>query len=193
MENYPKYRENIGEGEQRYHQRLEKMLGILLNGLGNFRQQIKQMAFSVISKEILGSQQLSLEEKNLVFKLIAKKTLTLLAKDQKNPLIFLTNAAGLNHIYRYISDYMFFIGDINLKIPDKVAFFPGAFDPYSLSHKEITSTIRNMGFEVYLQTDEFSWSKLTLPNLLRRNIVEMSVADELNVYLYPEEEQVKYC
>jgi nicotinic acid mononucleotide adenylyltransferase/HD superfamily phosphodiesterase len=190
VENYPKYRENIGEGEQRYHQRLEKMLGILLNGLGNFRQQIKQMAFSVISKEILGSQQLSLEEKNLVFKLIAKKTLTLLAKDQKNPLIFLTNAAGLNHIYRYISDYMFFIGDINLKIPDKVAFFPGAFDPYSLSHKEITSTIRNMGFEVYLQTDEFSWSKLTLPNLLRRNIVEMSVADELNVYLYPEEEQV---
>ena len=105
-------------------------------------------------------------------------------------MIFLTNAAGLNHIYRYISDYMFFIGDINLKIPDKVAFFPGAFDPYSLSHKEITSTIRNMGFEVYLQTDEFSWSKLTLPNLLRRNIVEMSVADELNVYLYPEEEQV---
>ena len=86
-------------------------------------------------------------------------------------MIFLTNAAGLNHIYRYISDYMFFIGDINLKIPDKVAF-SGAFDPYSC-HKEITTVpFCNMGFEVYLQIDEFSWSKLTLPNLVRRNIVE---------------------
>ncbi len=187
IERYPKYRETFPGDEITFLQRLEKMLGILLNGLGNYDFQIKQVAFSVIGKEIFGSSYLTLEQKYLMFKMIAKKTLTLLVNDPTNNLMFLTNAAGLNHIYRFISDYVFFHGEMELQIPDKVAFFPGAFDPYSLSHKEITKTIRNMGFEVYLQTDEFSWSKHTLPNKLRRNIVQMSVADKLNIYLYPED------
>ncbi|WP_236860164.1 cytidyltransferase [Candidatus Formimonas warabiya] len=187
IENYPQYHEAFREEEPSFQARLEKMLGILLNGLGNYNSQIKQMAFSVIGKEIFGSQHLSLKEKNHIFRLFAKKVLTLLSDDKKHTLVFLTNAAGLNHIYRFISDYVFFLGEIELKVPEKVAFFPGAFDPYSLSHKEITRTIRNMGFEVYLQTDEFSWSKLTLPNKLRRNIIQMSIAEELNIYLYPDD------
>ncbi|MEL7563664.1 MAG: cytidyltransferase [Dehalobacterium sp.] len=190
VESYPDYQEVFPEAENKFYLRLEKMLGILLSGLGNYHAQIKQVAFSVIGKEIFGSHQLSLEQKNLIFKMIAKKTLTLLNKDFQHTLMFLTNAAGLNHIYRYISDSVFFGGDIQFNIPPKVAFFPGAFDPYSLSHREITKTIRNMGFEVYLQTDEFSWSKLTLPSKLRRNIVQMSIAEELNVFLYPEDAQV---
>ncbi|OGO78683.1 MAG: hypothetical protein A2Y23_00870 [Clostridiales bacterium GWB2_37_7] len=71
--------------------------------------------------------------------------------------------------------------------PKKVAFFPGTFDPFSLSHKEIAKAIRNLGFEVYLSVDEFSWSKRTLPNLIRKNIISMSIADELDIYLYPED------
>ncbi|MDF2673663.1 MAG: cytidyltransferase, partial [Clostridiales bacterium] len=43
----------------------------------------------------------------------------------------------------------------------------------------------DMGFEVYLAVDEFSWSKQTLPTSLRRNIINMSIADELNIFLYP--------
>lgn len=190
VESYPQYQKVFPEAEQDFQRRLEKMLGILLNGLGNYHPQIKQVAFTTMGKVIFGSEQLSLEEKKLIFKLIAKKTLTLLHHDSQDILMLLTNGAGLNHIYRFISDCIFFLGDIQLPVPAKVAFFPGAFDPYSLSHKEITNTIRNMGFEVYLQTDEFSWSKLTLPNKLRRNIVQMSVADELNIFLYPEDFQV---
>jgi nicotinic acid mononucleotide adenylyltransferase len=59
-----------------------------------------------------------------------------------------------------------------------------------LSHKEIARKIRDLGFEVYLAVDEFSWSKQTLPNLLRRNIINMSIADELNIYLYPNDLQI---
>ena len=73
MENYPKYRENIGEGEQRYHQRLERCWVSYLMVWGIFVNKLNKMAFSVISKEIF-SQQLSLEE-NLAFKLIAKPLL----------------------------------------------------------------------------------------------------------------------
>lgn len=38
--------------------------------------------------------------------------------------------------------------------------------------------IRALGYEVYLAVDEFSWSKRTLARLLRRRIVNMSVADQ---------------
>lgn len=67
----------------------------------------------------------------------------------------------------------------------KIAFFPGTFDPFTLSHKGIVQAIRDLGFEVYLAIDEFSWSKKTQPSLIRRQIVSMSVADEFHVYLFP--------
>ena len=162
------------------------MLGILLNGLGNYEPQVKQSAFSVIGKDIFGVSTLSLKKKEFIFKLIAKKVLTLITTNENEELLFLTRSASLNHIYRFISDFTFYYGDINIPIPNKIAFFPGTFDPFSLSHKEIAKYIRNLGFEVYLAIDEFSWSKKTLPSLLRRNLVNMSISDELNMYIYPD-------
>ncbi|MCB6585497.1 hypothetical protein, partial [Streptococcus gordonii] len=66
----------------------------------------------------------------------------------------------------------------------KAAFFPGTFDPFSLGHKAVATTIRNMGFEVYLALDEFSWSKNTQPRLERRKIMPMSIADEDNIFIF---------
>ncbi len=66
------------------------------------------------------------------------------------------------------------------------AIFPGTFDPFSISHKEIALSIRALGFEVYLAVDGFSWSKKTLPSLLRRYIINMSLSDELDLYIYPD-------
>ncbi|QCX32548.1 cytidyltransferase [Caloramator sp. E03] len=185
--NYSKYKSFSSESEDKYNKRLIKLLGILLNGLVNYNVEVKQYAFSVIGKDIFGSSSLSSDEKVNIFKLIAKKVLTLIKDDMKDDLQLLTNAATLNHIYRFISDYTFLKGQIELPYPEKVAFFPGTFDPFSLSHKEISKSIRDLGFEVYLQIDEFSWSKQTLPNLIRRSITNMSVADELNIFLYPED------
>lgn len=184
---YPKYRELFPLDEKSYESRLVQILGILLNGLVNYDLQIKQVAFSVLGKEIFGSRHLNLEQKCHIFKLTAKKILTLLTDNRDEELLFLTNSSGLNHMYRFISDYIFFIGDIDLGQPEKVAFFPGTFDPFSLSHKEIAKEIRSLGFEVYLAIDEFSWSKRTQPHLIRRNIINMSIADEFNIYLFPED------
>ena len=44
-----------------------------------------------------------------------------------------------------------------------------------------------MGYEVYLAVDEFSWSKKARPHLIRRQIVNMSVADEFHVNLFPDD------
>ena len=186
LANYPKYRKRFIEKTQDYDSRLLNILGILLNGLVDYKTKVKQAAVSTFGKDVFGSKILSLEEKNVIFKLTAKKILTLITEDDTEQLLFLTNSAALNHIYRFISDFNFFISEINIPIPSKTAFFPGTFDPFSLSHKNIANTIRNMGFEVYLSVDEFSWSKKTLPNLLRKNLLRMSIADELNVFIYPE-------
>lgn len=191
IENYHDYRNLFSEEQKNYDARLKRMLSILLNGLAHYDIQIKQVAFSVIGKEIFGSSKLSLDEKNKIFRLIAKKVLTLLEynKDDKE-LLSLTNSAVLNNIYRFISDYRFFRGHIDINVESKIAFFPGTFDPFSLSHKEIAREIRRLGFEVYLAIDEFSWSKRTQPNLIRRNVVKMSIADELGIYLFPEDIQI---
>jgi len=132
--NYPKYWERFSEKEKSYENRLCKMIGILLNGFVHYNLKVKQAAFRVIGKEIFGSSHLSLEEKNHIFKLIAKKILTLLTPVNKEGLMFLISCTGLNYMYKFISDYNFFRGNINLETPDKIAFFPGAFDPFSFKY-----------------------------------------------------------
>ncbi|QEK10983.1 cytidyltransferase [Crassaminicella thermophila] len=188
IQNYYKYKDLFEEDEKEYKLRLVKMLGALQNGLVHYNGQVKQAAFRVIGKDIFGCKYLNLEQKNDIFQLIAKKLLTLIGEEEEDKLLtFFTHAAGLNHIYRFISDYIFYKGDMDLKVYEKVAFFPGTFDPFSLGHKEIAKEIRSLGFEVYLSVDEFSWSKRAQPNLLRRNIIKLSIADEFGIYLYPED------
>lgn len=187
LNNYPKYRDKFREEPTIYGNRQKKLLGILFSGLAHDDFQIRQVSFSVLGKEVFGSDLLTLEEKYTLFQSMGKKILTLLADKEENQLLFLTNAAGLNHIYRFISDYSFHYSAISIHVPSRVALFPGTFDPFTLGHKEICKAIRDIGFEVYLAVDEFSWSKRTQPHLIRKNIIHMSIAEETDLYLYPED------
>ena len=38
-------------------------------------------------------------------------------------------------------------GNLEIKERNQVAFFPGTFDPFTLSHKEIVREIRDRGYE----------------------------------------------
>ncbi|OPJ56467.1 cytidyltransferase [Alkalithermobacter paradoxus] len=181
---YFDYKNRFAEAKTLYTQRLKKMLGILLNGLANYNSSIKRFSFKIIGTDIFGCSVLDVEEKKNIFRLMAKKMLNLLGNINANELDFLSISVGLNNIYRFISDLE---SNISLTRPTKIAFFPGTFDPFSLSHKEIAKKIESLGFEVYLAVDEFSWSKRTQPNMFRRNIINMSISDELNIFLYPED------
>ena len=62
-----------------------------------------------------------------------------------------------------MSRYQLYTGDVVLKGRSKVAFFPGTFDPFTLSHKEIARRIRELGYTVFL-ADVYkrqSWSCAT--------------------------------
>ena len=172
--------------EDEYNLIQKKLLSIVLKGFVNYDTKVNQVAVNVIGKHIFHSELIDIKEKAKIFKMVIKKILSLMVNtDETVELIYLNNSAGLNHIYSFISEYTFENGELNLEEYSKIAFFPGAFDPFSLSHKEIAKSIRDLGFEVYLSVDEFSWSKRTQPNLIRRDIIKMSIADEFGIYVFP--------
>ncbi|WP_099190792.1 nicotinate-nicotinamide nucleotide adenylyltransferase [Tepidibacter mesophilus] len=187
LKNYPKYKDRFLENEDASNKRLIKILGILLSGLAHYDYHVKQTSFRVIGRHLFASKKLKIENKKNIFKLIAKKLLVLIDSVESKDIVFFTNAAALNQVYRFINAYTFAKKDISINVPSKIAFFPGTFDPFSIGHKEIAKAIQNLGFEVYLSVDEFSWSKKAQPNLFRRNIINMSIANEPNIYLYPDD------
>ncbi|WP_312813613.1 cytidyltransferase [Sedimentibacter sp.] len=184
---YPEYKKRFNEDDETYNNRLIKMIGIVLSGLSNYNISVKQETFLVIGQYIFCSKRLSLKEKHKIFLLIYKKLLTLINEKESGDLFFFNNSASFNHIYRFISDYEFYYKDFEIIENRNIAFFPGTFDPFSLSHKGIVTAIRNLGYEVYLAVDEFSWSKRVQPRMIRRQIINMSIADELGVFLFPDD------
>ena len=185
LEHYAVYAGRFGESQEVLRSRWKRLAGLLLKGLASYRQSVRQEALQILGERIFGSQVLSYEGKAALFTLMAKKILFLLGEQPEQELSFFYTAAALSHIYRFIVSYRIESGDFPFYAPSRVAFFPGTFDPFSLSHKGIVQEIRDLGLEVYLAIDEFSWSKKAQPSLVRRQIVSMSVADEFDVYLFP--------
>lgn len=187
IENYSIYKGRFGEEESVHDTRIDRLLGLLTVSMTSYNEDVKSESLRVISTTLFKSNILTLEEKYNIFSSINKKILTLLHFSKEDNFIFYNNAFSLNYIYRFISDYEFHHGNIRPTSTKNIAFFPGSFDPFSLSHKEIAIKIRNMGFEVFLAIDEFSWSKRTGPHEFRRNIVNMSIGNEKDIYIFPKD------
>lgn len=187
LECYSRYPGRFEEKEEAAYERRMKLLGLILSCLANYREQVRQEAMLVIGQHIFGSGIMAERDKNELFSLCAKKLLFLLNENRGGELSLYYRAATLSHIYRFMSRYQIFGGNVNSAEREKVAFFPGTFDPFTLSHKEIAREIRALGFTVFLAVDEFSWSKKTQPHLIRRQIANMSVADEFYVHLFPDD------
>ncbi len=186
-ESYDTYRVRFPEPDQVYRRRREQLLGYLLKGLAGFRSEVRQEALFVLGRSVFGSQTLGRHEKRRAFLLTLKKLLSLIWEDRGNDLTFYYRAAMLGHLYRFVTEQEILHGGFRFEAPGPVAFFPGTFDPFTLSHKGIVQAIRELGFEVMLAIDEFSWSKKTQPHRIRRRIASISVADEFHVHVFPED------
>ncbi|MFV0497171.1 MAG: nicotinate-nicotinamide nucleotide adenylyltransferase [Candidatus Fimivivens sp.] len=165
--------------------RHNRLAGLLLKGLASYREPVRQEALRILGEELFASKGMTYADKSRLFVLVAKKLLCLISENKERELTFFYTAAALSHIYRFLVRYQIEDGPFCFSPPERVAFFPGTFDPFSISHKGIVQSIRDLGFEVYLAVDEFSWSKKAQPALVRRHIVNMSVADSFDVYLFP--------
>ena len=186
IECYNEYRSRFPEPDQIYRQRRERLLGLIFKGLASYRSPVRQDALLVIAKSIFGSKRLDEHEKRRIFSLCAKKLLFLINENREEDISFFYRAATLSRIYRFITEQILSRGGFSFACRDRIAFFPGTFDPFTLSHKGIVQEIRDLGFEVMLAIDEFSWSKKTQPRLIRRRIAGISVADEFNVHIFPD-------
>ena len=190
IQQYPAYRVRFHETTQQHQNRMGRMMGLLLRGMANYHDRVNQEAVYVLGDYLFGGNALAREEKSQIFRSLAKKALHILRDQKEDLLSFLIRAASMNQIYRFLSDYLFLHGSFRMEECSKVAFFPGTFDPFSLSHKGIVQEIRRLGYEVYLAIDEFSWSKRTQPKLICRKIAAMSVADDNGVFLFPDSNPV---
>lgn len=187
LEYYGCYGLRFGEQPEELEERKGRLLGMLLGGLANYRETVRQESLLVLGQTVFGTSRLNLEEKNALFSLSYKKLLFLFNENKGESLTFFYRAFALSNMNRFITEYRMRKGEFSIGSRREIAFFPGTFDPFTLSHKEIVREIRDMGFEVYLSVDEFSWSKKAQPHLIRRQIVNMSVADEFHVNLFPDE------
>jgi len=185
LEHYAPYQERFPEEPAVRDFRRRRMAALLLKGLSFPQEEVRQESLRVLGEGLFASTVLSWEDKTSLFTLTAKKILFLIGEQPAEELTFFYTAAALSHIYRFIVRHRIQSGPFQFDVPGKAAFFPGTFDPFSLSHKGIVRAIRDLGFEVYLAVDEFSWSKKAQPSLVRRQIVNLSVADVFNVYLFP--------
>ena len=163
------------------------ILGILMTGISHYEPIVHQMALTVLCRDVFGSARIPLHRRGGYFAQLHKKLLMLLAEPHQGKLTVFNSAAMLNHLYRFIVSYEVTYTAFPFPAPKPAAFFPGTFDPFSVGHKQIVERIREMGFEVYLAVDEFSWSKKTLAKMLRRQIVSISVADQWDTYLFPDD------
>lgn len=184
---YGDYSKRFFEEEAASEKRRFRLVNLLMKAYAGYNEITSQEALHTIGIELFGGTVLSLQEKTEIFRHCCKKLMTLLYEKEEGELDFYHNAAVLNHIYRYICMYQAEEGEISFPETEKVAFFPGTFDPFSLGHKAVASTIRDMGFEVYLALDEFSWSKNTQPRMQRRKLITMSIADEDDLFIFPED------
>ncbi len=187
LQNYGSYRGRFSESADHYLERRNELLGLLLQGLAHYREAVRQEALLVIAQLFDGGT-LSMTERADLFTLCCRKLLFLIEKaPDQDALTFFYRASALAHIERFLALYRLDKGSFPFEKPTKIAFFPGTFDPFTLSHKGIVRAIRAMGFEVYLAVDEFSWSKKPQPHLIRRQIINMSVAGDFHVHLFPDE------
>lgn len=176
--------EVMGNLSKKYEKMKEILVGVLLRGTAHYREEVSQEAFYIIGHMIFGNESLDLECRAEYFKAMGKKIYTM-PQNCQNEVTWYSQSAVWNNLYSFLADYLFehqSVGDENVK---KIAFFPGTFDPFSKGHKEIVKEIRRQGFLVYLALDEFSWSKKSQPYEVRRRILCMSVADLLDVYIFP--------
>ena len=180
------YRSAFSETEETFEERKRRMLSMLLSSLAHHNESIARVALFVLGKYLFGGA-LAHAEKCRMFRVLYKKLLLLVNEQTPGKLTFFSNAASLNHIYRFIIEEETSDTPMVLEKTEKAVFFPGTFDPFSASHLGIVNQIRALGFEVYLALDEFSWSKHTQPHMVRRRIANMSVADMYGVYLFPED------
>jgi hypothetical protein len=114
---------------------IEALLGCIFNGFYSGNKLTTQMAFNVISKEVIGNKKLDLSDRAFIFSKMYMKLHVFLMDSDYFELDLFNYSVGLHYIYHFITDYNYFKGALEFESCKKVAFYSGTFDPFSLGQK----------------------------------------------------------
>lgn len=179
---------HISESRSNIESSREKILGLLINAVFDTDEHVAKAAYNVFGNLLLKVESdLSLEEKRNILSIVGKKLITQIRNRSNSAVSLFYSSFCLNQIYRFISSQEKIKQPLTFPQIQKIAFVPGTYDPFTNGHRELVKIAAEKGYEVFIQVDEYSWSKRTLPRLLRKHIVRMSIADIFNVYLFPAE------
>lgn len=166
---------------------LDGLLGSIFKGFYSGSKLTAQMAFNVISKDIIGNDHLELHSRFAIFKKLYKKLHVFLMDNHNYVSLDLFNyTVGLHYIYHFITEYNFYKGEMVFENTMKVAYYSGTFDPFSLGQKSAAMDAKKLGFEVFIGISEFQWKRRTQPSLMRKEIIEMSISDQMSIYTFPQ-------
>ena len=154
-EEYDAYRSRFPETDEAYRRRRERLLGLLMRGLSGIDGATRQEALYVLGRRVFGSGELGRHEKRRAFMLTERKLLSAQNEFPGEGLTFYYRAAMLGKLYRFLTEERLFHRGFDFGEPRPVAFFPGTFDPFTLSHKGIRSVSIVVGSDVVLHASSY--------------------------------------
>ena len=163
--------------------------GLLCCGLSHYHSRISLPALYLIGHDLYGSGVLPAEYKLKMHRYFDGKIPSLMPK-VRDRFSLLCHYAAFDRISTFLAQYVKDQSELFQDPDAKIAFFPGAFDPFSLGNRAVVQEISRMGFHVYLCADEFSWSRQLQPLRIRQKMIAMSIADIENAFPFPEDIQV---
>ena len=101
---------------------LEIVLGCIFNGFYSGNKLATQMAFNVLSKEIIGNNKLPLEKRYEIYSIVYKKLHAFLMDTNQTELDLFNYSVGLHYIYYFVTDFQFVLGDMTYQNFDKNCF-----------------------------------------------------------------------
>lgn len=133
LERYSCYPERFVEEKEVCEERRGRLLGILLSGLANYRESVRQEAMLVLGQTVFGSSWMECREKKELFALSFRKMLFLFNENKGNELTAFYRAASLSNIYRFITQYHMTEGNLEIKERNQVAFFQAHLTVYAVT------------------------------------------------------------
>ncbi|MBN2796316.1 MAG: hypothetical protein JXR88_12975 [Clostridia bacterium] len=166
---------------------LNPLLGLIFKGFYSGHKLVTQIALHVLSKKILGNNEIHLEKRYKIFKIVYRKLNNFLLDEHRYSELDLLNfSVAMHYIYHFITDYSFYYGEMMFEKPRDIAFYSGTFDPFSLGQKEAAMDAVSLGLDVYVAISEFHWKRRTQPSLIRKQIAEMTIGDQFYLYTFPQ-------
>ena len=130
LQHYPAYRGRFPEPERAYEARRQELLGLLLQGLAHYREEVRQEALLVTGTMLFDSPVLSMEEKSRLFSpVLPQAPLPHPGGPPEDPLTFFYRASALAHINRFIALRRLDKGPFAFSQPRKIAFSPAPLTP----------------------------------------------------------------